>query len=114
MAAGKCAACGMAFAAGEELGRHRAKVHGSGAEKEGEEKKVQCQSCGRFFGSLRELREHAGELHNAGQDFAREIPPQGPEDGDEEEQEWELVKRSEEEEQARRRTRGPYRKASAA
>lgn len=113
MVAEKCVACGRAFATGEELGEHRAKAHG-GSMEDDMEKKVQCQSCGRFFGSLRELQEHAGELHNTGQDFGRELPPQGSEDGDEEEQEWELMKRSEEEEQARRRTRGPYRKASAA
>lgn len=113
MAAEKCAACGMAFATGEELGEHLAKAHG-GAGKEDEEKKVQCQSCGRFFNNVRELQEHAGDLHNAGQDFARELPPQDSENSDEEEEEWELVKRLDEEEQARRRTRGPYRKASAA
>jgi len=55
-----------------------------------------CSICGMIFAKAKELEEHGISAHN----FA--------------EQESSLLRRAGQEEKARRRTRGPYRKSHAA
>lgn len=57
---------------------------------------LKCSICGIIFTKVYELEEHRISTHN----FM--------------EQEFSLLKRAKEQEKARKRTRGPYRKAHAA
>lgn len=56
---------------------------------------ARCSVCGAYFADSGELKKHMAAVH-------------------EEEAESPLFRKAEEEQKARRRTRGPYRKASAA
>jgi uncharacterized C2H2 Zn-finger protein len=100
----QCDACGMVFAVPEDLATHRTAVHIDG--------QLQCQSCGRFFEDNETFDRHASEDHsnssqaNLGQKQIHECKIDDVESL--------LLKRTMEEEKARKRTRGPYRKSSAA
>ena len=94
----KCSVCGMVFVNSGELAEHSATVH--------RDTMLQCQSCGRFFGSRQELDAHAAEFHATSRNFSKQTP--------DEEKETSLLRKTDKEEKARRRTRGPYRKSHAA
>ena len=92
----KCTVCGMAFVGGKELSEHYAAAH--------EGRMIQCQSCGRLF-EREEFEKHM-PVHSVSGDLSKQVPA--------EEAESRLLRRAGEEEQARKRTRGPYRKSHAA
>lgn len=92
----KCPVCGMAFVGGKELSEHYTAAH--------EGHMIQCQSCGRLF-EREEFEKHM-PVHSVSDDLSKHVPV--------EEAESRLLRRAGEEEQARKRTRGPYRKSHAA
>jgi hypothetical protein len=98
-----CRECGMILTGSEELVEHLIAVHHGG--------QIQCQSCGKFFESRAAFDKHA-EVHsdNSQTDLGeKHISGQSADDA-----ESILLKRTMEEEKARKRTRGPYRKSSTA
>ena len=99
-----CRECGMILTGSEELVEHRMAVHDGG--------QIQCQSCGKFYENRTAFDKHALEVHsdNSQTDLGeKHISGQSADDA-----ESILLKRTMEEEKARKRTRGPYRKSSAA
>ena len=101
----KCTICGMALTNSWELTRHRIAVH--------MDKMFQCQSCTGIFDSRQEFEKHSTEVHGSGSQSSNfGMKHQYEEKVDDTESM--LMKRSMEEEKARKRTRGPYRKSAAA
>ena len=100
----KCNDCGMVFVNTDELAGHRNAVHAGTM--------LQCQSCNKFFESKQEFEEHAFEVH--GEKSQAASSPAGTLKSDEkiDEAESMLLGRSMDEEKARQRTRGPYRKSA--
>jgi hypothetical protein len=70
--------------------------------------KYGCDRCGLYFEAKQELDEHAGS-HSETSKFGRIKNDDSVDD-----KESMLLKRTMEEEKARKRTRGPYRKSAAA
>ena len=99
-----CEICGLVLINQEKLAEHRAAVHIDG--------RLQCQSCGSFYDDKASLDLHATEVHSASSqsDFAQKSAHEQRVD----DAESMLLKRTMEEEKARKRTRGPYRKSAAA
>ena len=94
-----CEKCGMAFANMDELASHHRDVHAEGM--------FQCQSGGRVFEEEQEFSAHVGAAHSQSNlDLGKEQMF--------EEIQSELLRRSDEDEKARKRSRGPYRKSAAA
>jgi hypothetical protein len=89
----------------EELTKHQIIVH--------IDRMLQCQSCSKVFDNKEEFEEHCAEVHgNKSQsdfDFAKEYRIEEKIN----DMQSMLLKRSMEEEKARKRTRGPYRKSSS-
>lgn len=70
----------------------------------------QCQACGRFFLTNSSFEKHIDEAHNLSQNNLGNIYRYEQEAED---MQSLMLKRMGEEEKARKRTRGPYRKASS-
>jgi uncharacterized C2H2 Zn-finger protein len=114
----ECDICGMIFINKKELTKHRVLVHPTN----NDEKMFQCQSCSMFFDSKEEFTKHAIEAHseksnfNIGKTVTEDIMKKGRAIANKEKgnnnTENRLLKRANSEEQARKRTRGPYRKSS--
>lgn len=114
----ECEICGMIFINKKELSKHRELVHPTN----NDEKMFQCQSCSMFFESKEEFAKHALETHSEKSNFniaktvTEDIMKKGRaienKEQDNNNTENRLLKRANLEEQARKRTRGPYRKSS--
>jgi uncharacterized C2H2 Zn-finger protein len=114
----ECEICGMMFINKKELAKHRELVHPIN----NDEKMFQCQSCSIFFDSKEEFTKHALETHSEKSNFniaktvTENIMKKGTEIANKEQDnnntENRLLKRVNSEEQARKRTRGPYRKSA--
>ena len=106
-----CNICGMVLINSEELSEHEIAVH--------IDKIFQCQSCNKLFVSKREFENHTTKVHGDSQyTTAADHNNMSTErvlieETDDEEMESMLLERVNEEEKARKRTRGPYRKASS-
>ena len=113
-----CEICGMFFINKKELANHRELVHPSN----NDVKMFQCQSCSMFFDSKEEFAKHALETHsekskfNIAKTVTEDIMKKGESNSKQEQgnhnTESRLLKRANLEEQARKRTRGPYGKSS--
>jgi len=113
----ECEICGMIFINKKELAKHRELVHPTN----NDEKMFQCQSCSMFFDNKEEFVKHALETHSEKSNFniaktvtedimkKRRAIENKEQDNNTENK---LLKRANLEEQARKRTRGPYRKSS--
>jgi hypothetical protein len=108
----KCNICGVILVNSEELEKHQIVVH--------IDKMFQCQSCNKVFDNKQEFERHAIEVHSRSQytddDASNKIGKKQAEIHHEQQidnsnMESTLLKRTDEEEKARKRTRGPYRKA---
>jgi uncharacterized C2H2 Zn-finger protein len=101
----RCNICGMILVNEEELTKHQIIVH--------IDKMLQCQSCSKVFDNKQEFEEHSAEVHGSSSqsdfNFARKHRIEEKVD----DMQSMLLKRSMEEEKARKRTRGPYKKSSA-
>jgi uncharacterized C2H2 Zn-finger protein len=100
----RCNICGMILVNEEELTKHQIIVH--------IDKMLQCQSCNRVFDNKQKFKEHSAEVHGSdsqsNSNFAKEHRIAEKVD----DMQSMLLKRNMEEEKARKRTRGPYRKSS--
>ncbi|MCI0564744.1 MAG: hypothetical protein MN733_40270 [Nitrososphaera sp.] len=85
------------FDSAEELAEHYPAAHASG--------RIRCQLCGLVFKG-RQLATHAATVHAKIDDQGESPDINGVEST--------LLKKAGDEEKARRRTRGPYRKSHAA
>jgi uncharacterized C2H2 Zn-finger protein len=114
----ECEICGMIFINIKELARHRELVHPTN----NDEKMFQCQSCSMFFDSEEEFAKHALETHSEKSNFniAKTVTEDIMKKGraienkkqDNNNTENRLLKQTNLEKRARKRTRGPYRKSS--
>ncbi|MGI0037489.1 MAG: hypothetical protein ACRD99_03945 [Nitrososphaera sp.] len=89
----------------EELTGHRIAVH--------KDKMIRCKSCARFFENRQEFEKHSIEVHGSASQsgFDSGVKQKYEEKADDTESI--LLKRTMEEDKARKRTRGPYRKSAA-
>lgn len=103
-AAYRCEICGMVLVNEEELTKHQIIVH--------IDRMLQCQSCSKVFDNKQEFEKHSVDVHGSksqsDSNFAKKYTIE--EKGDD--MQSMLLKRKIEEEKARKRTRGPYRKSS--
>ena len=114
----ECEICGMILINKRELAKHRELVHPTN----NDEKMFQCQSCSMYFDSKEEFAKHALEIHSEKSNFniaktvTEDIMKKGRvienKEQDNNNTENRLLKRANLEEQARKRTRGPYRISS--
>ena len=100
-----CDTCGMALTDSEQLANHRTAVH--------IDKMIQCQSCARFFESKEDFERHSAEDHGSAYQSDNNLGAKQRFEEKVEDTESMLLKRTMEEEKARKRTRGPYRKSAA-
>jgi uncharacterized C2H2 Zn-finger protein len=101
----KCNICDIIFINSKELIKHQMIVHVS--------KMFQCQSCNKVFDNKKEFEKHATEIHknkpsNGNISSRKQVRIEKIDD-----MESMLLKRITEQEKARKRTRGPYRKSSS-
>jgi uncharacterized C2H2 Zn-finger protein len=109
----KCNICGIVLINSKELSKHQKAVH--------TDKMFQCQSCNKLFDNKKEFKNHAADVHSnsrvaAPSDYInkKSIKRVSIEETDDDaEIESMLLQRANEDEKARKRTRGPYRKASS-
>jgi uncharacterized C2H2 Zn-finger protein len=102
----KCSICGMVVVNSNELVSHRNAVH--------VDSMLQCQACGRFFEGEKEFEKHAIEVHGSASQTASNSAHSLSLDAGEDTKESMLLKREIDQEKARKRSRGPYRKSSIA
>lgn len=101
----RCNICGMVLVNEEELTKHQIIVH--------IDRMLQCQSCSKVFDNKQMFEKHIAELHgskfsHSDSNFANKHRIEEKVD----DMQSMLLKRNMEEEKARKRTRGPYRKSS--
>jgi uncharacterized C2H2 Zn-finger protein len=100
----RCNICGMILVNEEELTKHQIIVH--------IDDMLQCQSCNKVFVDKQKFEEHSTEVHGtktqSDSNFAKKHRIEEKVD----DMQSMLLKRNMEEEKARKRTRGPYRKSS--
>jgi uncharacterized C2H2 Zn-finger protein len=90
----------------EELKRHQTIVH--------VDKRLQCQSCGKFFDNKDKFEKHIAKIHgNSQQQLDSNFGKKYRFEEQVDDMQSMLLKRIIEEEKARKRTRGPYRKSSS-
>jgi uncharacterized C2H2 Zn-finger protein len=110
----KCDICGMVLINYKEFLKHKVTVH--------IDKMFQCQSCNKVFGTKIRLEKHAADVHGSSQhttittanDNNNSPIEQLVADKSDYDTEYVLLERAAEEEKARKRTRGPYRKSVSA
>ena len=114
----KCDICGMVLVNYKEFLKHKVAVH--------IDKMFQCQSCNKVFGTKVKLGKHAAKVHDSSQytttktanynnnDNNNSTREQLVADKSDYKTEYMLLERAAEEEKARKRTRGPYRKSVSA
>ena len=100
-----CDICGMALTDSEELGSHRRAVH--------TDKMIQCQSCAEFFEGKLDFEKHSIDVHGSASQSSSNLGAKQRFEEKVDDTESMLLKRTMEEEKARKRTRGPYRKSAA-
>jgi uncharacterized C2H2 Zn-finger protein len=110
----KCDICGMVLVNYKEFLKHKVVVH--------IDKMFQCQSCNKVFGTKVKLEKHAAKVHGSSQ-YTTAATADSNNNGTIEQlvadksdyrTEYMLLERAAEEEKARKRTRGPYRKSVSA
>lgn len=115
----KCDICGMVLVNYKEFLKHKVVVH--------IDKMFQCQSCNKVFSTKIKLEKHAADAHSSSQytttattvnyndnDNNNGTIEQLVADKSDYKTEYMLLERAAEEEKARKRTRGPYRKSVSA
>jgi uncharacterized C2H2 Zn-finger protein len=98
----RCELCGTTFTGVNDLERHQLEIHADSGS--------QCESCGKIFDDEEELLNHVKAAHAV----ASGLNPNPSKDEKLDELQSELLKKADEEEKARKRTHGPYRKSAAA
>lgn len=101
----KCEICGMVLTDSEGLAGHRSAVH--------TDKMIQCQSCAKFFESTQDFEKHSVEVHGSASHSDNNLGAKQRFEEKVDDTESMLLKKTMEEEKARKRTRGPYRKSAA-
>jgi hypothetical protein len=95
----------MALTDSEELGSHRRAVH--------TDEMIQCQSCAKFFESKLDFEKHSMGVHGGASQSNNNFGAKQRFEEKVDDTESMLLKRTMEEDKARKRTRGPYRKSAA-
>jgi uncharacterized C2H2 Zn-finger protein len=95
----------MILANSEELTKHQTIVHIN--------KMLQCQSCGRVFDNKDKFSRHVAKVHGNSQQLDSNFDKKYRFKEQVDDIESMLLKQITEEEKARKRTRGPYRKSSS-
>jgi uncharacterized C2H2 Zn-finger protein len=101
----ECNICGMILANSEELTKHQTIVHIN--------KMLQCQSCGRVFDNKDKFNRHVAKVHGNSHQLDSNFGKKYRFKEQIDDIESMLLKQITEEEKARKRTRGPYRKSSS-
>jgi len=100
----KCDICSLALTDSEALTRHRADVH--------IDRGIRCESCARFFTNKQEFEKHSIKVHGNGPRSGSNLGIKKGYVERVDDKESTLLKRTMEEDKARKRTRGPYRKSA--
>jgi uncharacterized C2H2 Zn-finger protein len=101
----RCNICGMIFVNEEELTKHQIIVH--------IDKMLQCQSCGKVFDNKQGFEKHSAKVHGSKSQSDSNFAKKHRYEEKVDDVQSMLLKRNMEEEKARKRTRGPYRKSSS-
>jgi uncharacterized C2H2 Zn-finger protein len=88
----------------EELTKHQIIVH--------IDKMLQCQSCNKVFDNKQKFEIHCAEVHGSKSQSDSNFAKKHKIEEKVDDMQSMLLKRNMEEEKARKRTRGPYRKSS--
>ena len=99
----ECNICGMILVNKEELTKHQIIVH--------IDKMLQCQSCSKVFDNKQKFEEHSAKVHGSKSQSDSNLGKKYRFKEQADDMQSMLLKRIIEEEKARKRTRGPYRKS---